>query len=131
MKKKPDLPTNVEKLRHKLESLRLIASDAPDRSQLASFSDGLATALDELQKQADELILAKELAESESRKYYELFEGAPDGYIVTDTKGRIMEATEQLARCCLCHQRISSENHFRFSLNEITVSNQLISSNSY
>jgi two-component system, chemotaxis family, sensor kinase Cph1 len=94
MNKKPDLPTNVEKLRHKLDSLRSSANAAPERSDLANFSAGLTSALDELQRQADELILAKESAESESRKYYELFEGAPDGYIVTDTKGQIMEANK-------------------------------------
>jgi PAS domain S-box-containing protein len=47
---------------------------------------------DELKESARELASAREVVEEERRRYRELFEFAPDGYLVTCEKGSIREA---------------------------------------
>ncbi|MBD2520247.1 PAS domain S-box protein [Nostoc sp. FACHB-973] len=50
------------------------------------------TAEDELRQQNEELLVARELVELERQRYQDLFEFAPDGYLVTDAAGIIQEA---------------------------------------
>jgi PAS domain S-box-containing protein len=45
-----------------------------------------------MQRQAISLVEARAEAEKERRRFQELFEGAPDGYIVTDLEARVQEA---------------------------------------
>src|ERR671933_2398380 len=45
----------------------------------------------ELLQQNQELVTAREAVEAERRRYQELFELAPDGYLVTDVHGTIQE----------------------------------------
>ncbi|MBC8122799.1 MAG: PAS domain-containing protein [Gemmatimonadaceae bacterium] len=52
----------------------------------------LRVAYEELRDQNEELIVAREVAELERQRYCELFEFAPDGYLVTDVRGVIREA---------------------------------------
>lgn len=52
----------------------------------------LRVAEEELQEQNASLLAAHEAIEAERRRYCELFEFAPDGYIVTDLYGIIQEA---------------------------------------
>ena len=47
---------------------------------------------DELRQQNEELLAIRTSLEREKQKYYELFELAPDAYLVTDTRGFIREA---------------------------------------
>lgn len=47
---------------------------------------------EELLQQNEELIMAREALELERQRYQELFELAPDGYLVTDANGNIQEA---------------------------------------
>jgi PAS domain S-box-containing protein len=47
---------------------------------------------EELRAQNDELLEARAAIESERKRYQELFEFAPDGYLVTDLHGKILEA---------------------------------------
>jgi two-component system, cell cycle sensor histidine kinase and response regulator CckA len=54
-------------------------------------------AADELQQQNEELAETRELVEEERRRYQELFDNAPDGYLVTDAKGTIQQANEVAA----------------------------------
>ncbi|MER3432879.1 MAG: PAS domain-containing sensor histidine kinase [Leptolyngbya sp. ERB_1_1] len=73
-------------------------SPSPD----ASFSEhlsALAKALNELKvieeevcEQNQQLYEARQALEIEQRRYRELFEFAPDGYLITDQHGRIQEA---------------------------------------
>lgn len=48
--------------------------------------------------QKDELLAAHASLEREKRKYYELFELAPDAYIVTDSRGIVREANAAAGR---------------------------------
>ncbi|WP_341530758.1 PAS domain S-box protein [Nostoc sp. UHCC 0302] len=66
-----------EELQQTLEQLRLIE--------------------EELRQQNEELIVARESAELERQRYHDLFEFAPDGYLVTDAAGIIKEVNSAAA----------------------------------
>jgi PAS domain S-box-containing protein len=57
----------------------------------------LQTAEEELREQNEELQSARTRTESERRRYQELFEFAPDAYLVTDVRGVIREANHSAA----------------------------------
>ncbi|WP_017655135.1 PAS domain S-box protein [Fortiea contorta] len=52
---------------------------------------------EELRQRNEELATAHEIAELERQRYQDLFEFAPDGYLVTDTQGIIQEANQAAA----------------------------------
>ncbi|QSJ18036.1 PAS domain S-box protein [Nostoc sp. UHCC 0702] len=60
--------------------------------ELQQTLEELQAAEEELRQQNEELILAREIAEFQRQRYQELFEFAPDGYLVTDVYGVIQEA---------------------------------------
>ena len=57
----------------------------------------LHVAQSEMKQQNEELEIARTRAEIERQRYHELFELAPDGYIVTDDAGIIREANRAAA----------------------------------
>ncbi|PAX52746.1 PAS domain-containing sensor histidine kinase [Brunnivagina elsteri] len=59
---------------------------------LASALEELAVVLEELTVQHEELLQTRQELELERQNYWELFEFAPDAYIVTDTQGVIQQA---------------------------------------
>ena len=59
---------------------------------LSNTLEELHVATEELRQQGDELAATCQTLEAERRRYQELFEFAPDGYLVTDDKGVIREA---------------------------------------
>lgn len=65
---------------------------------LLDAARGLASALEELQVAQDELITTRADLEAERARYRELFQFAPDGYLVTAPGGQILEANVALAR---------------------------------
>ncbi|MCC5643218.1 PAS domain S-box protein [Nostoc sp. CHAB 5824] len=52
---------------------------------------------EELREQNEELVVARELVELERQRYQDLFEFAPDAYLVTNAKGIIQEANRAAA----------------------------------
>lgn len=60
--------------------------------ELRGALEELQVAEEELRAQNEELLQAHEALEQERRRYLELFEFAPDGYLVTDLRGTILEA---------------------------------------
>ena len=66
--------------------------------ELANTLEELYVATEELRQQNDELAATRALIEAERRHYQELFELAPDGYLVTDTSGIIREGNENAAK---------------------------------
>jgi PAS domain S-box-containing protein len=60
--------------------------------QLGTTVEELRVAEEELRQQNEELVAAREALEAERRRYQDLFEFAPDGYVVTDANGIIQEA---------------------------------------
>jgi len=60
--------------------------------ELGSASEIMNLATQELHLQNEELIQTRNLLETERQRYQDLFEFAPDGYVVTDGSGIIQEA---------------------------------------
>jgi PAS domain S-box-containing protein len=85
----------------------------------------------ELRQQNEELSLAKAAVEAERQRYQELFEFAPDGYLVTDAQGMIQEANRAAAKLLNVKQEFlvgkplivfiadSERQVFRANLNEL------------
>ncbi|MEI2581213.1 PAS domain S-box protein [Scytonema sp. PRP1] len=65
--------------------------------ELGSASEIVSLATDELHQQNEELIQTRTLLEAERQRYQDLFEFAPDAYLVTDTLGIIREANYMTA----------------------------------
>jgi PAS domain S-box-containing protein len=91
----------VEAVKQRTETLtRQVSQSRGQQPNLLSEAfEELNTALEELQvaeeelrAQNEELAVAHNLIECERLRYQELFEFAPDGYLVTDTNGNIQEA---------------------------------------
>ncbi|GEM_PF-2086230 len=57
----------------------------------------LRTAVDVLQRQNAELVSIRQAFEVERRRYREMFESAPDGYVLTNLSGNIREANRVAA----------------------------------
>jgi PAS domain S-box-containing protein len=60
----------------------------------STASEELRVADEELRQQYEELLLTREMVEVERLRYQELFEFAPDAYLVTDGYGTIQEANQ-------------------------------------
>lgn len=81
------------------------ASDTvPASDTFSGYLHALSAALDELKvlegdvcQQNQQLYEARHALELERQRYHELFEFAPDGYLVTDKHGRIQEANRTAA----------------------------------
>lgn len=67
-------------------------------AELSTALEELHVAAEELRQQNEELLATRQTVEVERRRYRDLFEFAPDGYLVTDTDGTIREANQAAAR---------------------------------
>jgi PAS domain S-box-containing protein len=65
--------------------------------ELGTALEELRVAEEELHEQNEELLLARHSLEREHERYHNLFEFAPDGYLVTDQFGTVVEANQV---CC-------------------------------
>ncbi len=99
--KEPAPNHQIEHLQQRLTELHQRAAEGSDnRDELMSdVLEELVTTLEELQvadeelrQQNEELAAANQAVEAEHKRYLDLFDLAPDGYIVTDAKGVIREA---------------------------------------
>jgi PAS domain S-box-containing protein len=87
-------------------------------TQVQTYAEELAAAIEELrlaneelnqtnevlhQKNA-ELVAARTAVEQERERYYDLFDAAPDGYLVTDRRGTIREANRAAASLLAVHK---------------------------
>lgn len=72
-----------------------IAPEALEELHIAL--EELNVAEEELKAQNEELAIARASAEAERHRYHDLFEFAPDGYLVTDDAGIIREANRAAA----------------------------------
>jgi len=91
-----DLFYQVEKAFNRLENLQ--QCDLPYQELTSKLTAELSSALQELQtatvellEQNKELVSSRLALEEERHRYQELFEFAPDGYLVTDTEGIILD----------------------------------------
>jgi PAS domain S-box-containing protein len=93
----------IDALRSRIESLRLQVDEHAllDRAgaleQLQQSLAELQTAHEELRVQGEELGVTRQQLETERQRYRDLFEYAPEGYIVTDAEGVIRDANRAIA----------------------------------
>jgi len=73
--------------------------------ELQTALEELRVAEEELRTQNDALLASQEVIEAERQRYQDLFEFAPDGYLVTDINGTIQEANRAAARMFNVKQR--------------------------
>ena len=66
-------------------------------AELSTAFEELNVAVEELSSQQQELLTSQELIESERQRYRDLFEFAPDSYLVTNERGVIQEANRTAA----------------------------------
>lgn len=97
----------VRRVRRQIEALhrRVAGLDAEHDSVVAEAVEALYTTLEELQVseeelrvQAEELAASQETIETERLRYRELFQQAPDAYLVTSPEGVVTEANAAAAR---------------------------------
>ena len=96
------LADRIAVVRQQLEELRQ-PRNRPTRARLEAALDEFASSLDDLEDLSDQLdaeteglTRAAERIDDERRRFEDLFELAPDGYVVTDSGGRVMEANREL-----------------------------------
>lgn len=96
----------IEAMRWRLQKLYQDASELPVSSQdfiprafmeLGTASEELQVAVEELRQKNEELRAAQAFMESERQHYQELFNFAPNAYLVTDASGNIREANRAAA----------------------------------
>ncbi len=137
----------MDKLDHKIAALRrrvaeLLQGNSDNRQPQQLLSEAfkeLHSALEELevadqklrQQNLEELCLAQAAVEAERQRYQDLFEFAPDGYLMTDAQGMIQEANRAAAGLLKVKQEFlvglplvvfipdSEHQTFRTSLNEL------------
>jgi PAS domain S-box-containing protein len=98
------LTAQIEGLYRRVEALReragrASATDLLDEAleEISAALEELRVAGEELRQQADELDHSGEAVEVERRRYLDLFESAPEGYLVTDARGTVTEANRAAA----------------------------------
>jgi PAS domain S-box-containing protein len=86
----------LERLSHRAEELPEDARELVNEllEAFAVSVEELQVAGEELQQQNDELLAAQDAIQTQRRRYRDLFEFAPDGYLVTDPAGIIHDANQ-------------------------------------
>lgn len=136
----------AEALHHRLADLYQTASVLPwippdllpqAFKELYSNSKMVQLAAEELYQQNEELIQTRNLLEAERQRYQNLFEFAPDGYLVTNAEGIVKEANPAAAKLLNISQQfligklmtnfISLEERqcFRTELNQLSQSDRI------
>src|SRR5439155_11877562 len=96
----------IELLQHDIVALQQRVTDEPAQAaqvlvealeDLRAAMEELRVADEELRQQNEELATARLAVEAERQRYQELFDFAPDGYLITDTAGLIQEANRAAA----------------------------------
>ncbi len=86
-------------MQHQVARLQGQATQPPDPIECAEMLETLSNALEELQvtqeeleRQAEQLMLSRQDAEAQRQRYEELFQSAPEAYLVSDAHGVVEEA---------------------------------------
>ena len=85
-----------------VERLRAETELQQKNSELQATIEELEVIQKELKAQNEELVQTRMAVENERKRYQDLFEFAPDGYLVTDLQGKILEANEAAAKQLNC-----------------------------
>jgi PAS domain S-box-containing protein len=95
----PDSPQNVAYQKSDSTDSGIAAAffNADSMADLQREIKRLRTAVDVLQRQNSELVAIRQAFETERRRYREMFESAPDGYVLTNLNGSVREANRAAA----------------------------------
>jgi PAS domain S-box-containing protein len=105
--------------------------------QLGSASEIVQLATEELYQQNEQLLESRNLVEAERQCYIDLFEFAPDGYLVTDAKGIIKEVNQAAASLLKASKPflygkpiinfvgLEDRQRFRYELGQLSKSDRL------
>jgi PAS domain S-box-containing protein len=105
--------------------------------ELYSTSKMVQLAAEELYQQNEELIRTRNFLEAERQRYQDLFESAPDGYLITNAEGIIQEANFAAAKLLNFSRQLlvgtpivnfvvpEGRQAFRLELNQISQSDQV------
>lgn len=108
------METNLNKTRSFLKKIKQLQADLESQlssshedkpaflfqevlEEMSTMIEEMEVAEKELVKQNEELIETRKALEAERQRYQYLFEFAPDGYLITDVKGIILEANQAAA----------------------------------
>ncbi|MEH2415681.1 putative bifunctional diguanylate cyclase/phosphodiesterase [Nostoc sp.] len=117
----------IEKLRSQVEGLLQWNATKPNSQEeiVIEAFEKLNIAMEELLIASEELEETRGVVEKERQRYQDLFEFAPDGYLVTDSAGTIQEANHAAATLLGVQQKylvgkplivfIAQEDHQSFS----------------
>lgn len=123
---------NAHKVTHETPHLMLVCLE-----ELRSALEELHLAEEELRQRNETLLSAQSTIESERQRYQELFEFAPDAYLVTDLYGGVLEANRaaselfQVSHQYLIQKPLTTfveEDHrsaFRAVLNQLPAINRI------
>ena len=97
----------IEKLYSQIQKLFQCHATKPNSQEevITEAFEELHTAMEELLTASEELEVTRAAAEKERQRYQDLFEFAPDGYLVTNTVGTIQEANDAAATLLGVHQK--------------------------
>ena len=107
------LEEQIQAAQKRLEEIEQFAQDSSNPSkevqaeaiaELSIALEELQVAAEELQHQNKELNFTRQALELERQRYQELFEFAPDGYLVTTARGAIQEANWAVETLLNCHR---------------------------
>lgn len=90
--------SNLYNAQHRVEILSRNAQEFLTQPELLStVLEELAVVLEEVEQQYEEVLTTRQTLENQRQRYQELFDFAPDGYLVTDVNGVIQEANHSAA----------------------------------
>lgn len=136
----------IETTHHRAEDLFRAAREAPwpepqlvfnCLEELREALEELHIAEEELYQRNEQLIQARQAAEAERQRYQELFEFAPDGYLVTDIYGTVQEANRAatqllnidqkhlIGKPVVCFVSDYSRRKFRWVLNHLLTTHRI------
>ncbi|MBN3895863.1 MAG: EAL domain-containing protein [Nostoc sp. NOS(2021)] len=97
----------IDKLRSQVQGLLQCNETKPNSQQeiITEAFEELNIAMEELLTASEELEVTRAAVEKERQRYQDLFEFAPDGYLVTNTTGTIQEANHAAATLLGVHQK--------------------------
>ncbi|MDX2216662.1 MAG: ATP-binding protein [Oculatellaceae cyanobacterium bins.114] len=105
---------HLDTVHHRMEQLHQTARETSWQQpelvtaclhELQVALEELQIAEEELYKQNEQLLTARQSAEAEQQRYQDLFEFAPDGYLVTDLYSTIREANRVAASLLNIHSK--------------------------
>jgi PAS domain-containing protein len=103
-----DFAKQIHDLQQRVAQLQQLTGESPSTPQqqeiIVTAFEGFSTAFEELRvaseemhQQHEELLFAQQALIAERQRYQQLFEFAPDSYLVTDVNGVIQEANHAAA----------------------------------